>query len=59
MSEDDERGLLGFDFHPGSANPGSPGFHHVSAYTSVPPQGPACLPVGDVVLEIFNLPSVQ
>ena len=44
----DERGLLGFAFHPAFADPGSPGFGRVYTYTSEPVQGPADFTVGGV-----------
>jgi glucose/arabinose dehydrogenase len=37
----DERGLLGFAFHPDFADAGRPGFGRVYTYTSEPVQGPA------------------
>ncbi|MGE5294173.1 MAG: PQQ-dependent sugar dehydrogenase [Solirubrobacterales bacterium] len=37
----DERGLLGFAFHPDVAKDGKPGFGRVYTYTSEPVQGPA------------------
>ncbi|MCC6675579.1 MAG: PQQ-dependent sugar dehydrogenase [Phycisphaerales bacterium] len=37
----DERGLLGITFHPGFANPSSPGFRKFYTYTSEPVAGPA------------------
>ena len=37
----DERGLLGLAFHPGFADPQSPGYRKVYTYTSEPVSGPA------------------
>jgi glucose/arabinose dehydrogenase len=41
MPEFDERGLLGFAFHPDFNNASAPGFHKVYTYTSEPVDGPA------------------
>jgi len=41
MPEYDERGLLGFAFHPDFNNSSAPGFHKVYTYTSEPVDGPA------------------
>lgn len=41
MAEYDERGLLGFAFHPDFNNASAPGFHKVYTYTSEPVSGPA------------------
>jgi glucose/arabinose dehydrogenase len=37
----DERGLLGFAFHPDFNNASAPGFHKIYTYTSEPVDGPA------------------
>jgi glucose/arabinose dehydrogenase len=37
----DERGLLSIAFHPGFANPASPGYRKIYTYTSEPVAGPA------------------
>ena len=37
----DERGLLGFAFHPDFNNASAPGFHKIYTYTSEPVSGPA------------------
>ena len=45
-SPNDERGLLGLAFHPGYANPNSPGFRTLYTYTSEPTAGnPLTFPV--------------
>ncbi|MCF7975133.1 MAG: PQQ-dependent sugar dehydrogenase [Phycisphaerae bacterium] len=41
----DERGLLGFSFHPDFTNPRRPGYGHIYTHTSEPVQGPADFPV--------------
>jgi glucose/arabinose dehydrogenase len=41
MGSYDERGLLGFAFHPDFNDPDKPGFHKVYTYTSEPVSGPA------------------
>ncbi len=41
MAGYDERGLLGFAFHPDFNNASAPGFHKVYTYTSEPVAGPA------------------
>src|SRR5262245_15157733 len=41
MPEYDERGLLGFAFHPDFNNASAPGFHKIYTYTSEPVAGPA------------------
>ena len=41
MPEFDERGLLGFAFHPDFNNASAPGFHKIYTYTSEPVDGPA------------------
>lgn len=43
----DERGLLGFAFHPDFNNPSAPGYHKVYTYTSEPVSGPADFTVTD------------
>lgn len=55
-SDYDERGLLGFAFHPDFAKAGSPGFGRVYTYTSEPVQGPADFTVDGV--EAMNHQSV-
>ena len=41
MPEYDERGLLGFAFHPDFNNASAPGFHKIYTYTCEPVTGPA------------------
>src|ERR1041384_3578806 len=41
MPSYDERGLLSIAFHPGFANPASPGYRKIYTYTSEPVAGPA------------------
>ena len=41
MPEYDERGLLGFAFHPDFNNASAPGYHKIYTYTSEPVDGPA------------------
>jgi glucose/arabinose dehydrogenase len=41
MPDYDERGLLGFAFHPDFNNPSAPGFHKIYTYTCEPVTGPA------------------
>ena len=43
----DERGLLGFAFHPDFNNASAPGFHKIYTYTSEPVSGPADFTVPD------------
>ncbi len=45
--EYDERGLLGFAFHPDFNNASAPGFHKIYTYTSEPVDGPADFTVPD------------
>jgi glucose/arabinose dehydrogenase len=47
MPEYDERGLLGFAFHPDFNNASAPGYHKVYTYTSEPVDGPADFTVPD------------
>ena len=47
MGSYDERGLLGFAFHPDFNNASAPGFHKVYTYTSEPVSGPADFTVPD------------
>ena len=44
----DERGLLGFAFHPDFNNEAAPGFHKIYTYTSEPVDGPADFTVRDL-----------
>ena len=48
MPEYDERGLLGFAFHPDFNNASAPGFHKIYTYTSEPVDGPADFTVPDL-----------
>lgn len=41
MPDYDERGLLGFAFHPDFNNPSAPGYRKIYTYTSQPVDGPA------------------
>jgi glucose/arabinose dehydrogenase len=41
MPDYDERGLLGFAFHPDFNNASAPGYHKIYTYTSEPVDGPA------------------
>ncbi len=43
----DERGLLGFAFHPDFNNASAPGFHKIYTYTNEPVDGPADFTVPD------------
>lgn len=47
MPDYDERGLLGFAFHPDFNNPSAPGFHKIYTYSSEPVSGPADFTVPD------------
>jgi glucose/arabinose dehydrogenase len=47
MPDYDERGLLGFAFHPDFNNASAPGFHKIYTYTSEPVDGPADFTVPD------------
>lgn len=47
MPEYDERGLLGFAFHPDFNNASAPGYHKIYTYTSEPVDGPADFTVPD------------
>src|SRR5439155_9957714 len=47
MPDYDERGLLGFAFHPDFNNESAPGFHKIYTYTSEPVDGPADFTVPD------------
>lgn len=51
VNDYDERGLLGFAFHPDFAQPGTDGYHTFYTYTSEPVAGPADFTV--------NLPADQ
>lgn len=47
MPDYDERGLLGFAFHPDFNNPSAPGYRKIYTYTSEPVNGPADFTVRD------------
>ena len=47
VPEYDERGLLGFAFHPQFNNASAPGYHKIYTYTSEPVDGPADFTVPD------------
>ena len=47
MPDYDERGLLGFAFHPDFNNASAPGYHKIYTYTSEPVSGPADFTVPD------------
>jgi glucose/arabinose dehydrogenase len=47
MPEYDERGLLGFAFHPDFNNASAPGYHKIYTYTNEPVDGPADFTVPD------------
>jgi glucose/arabinose dehydrogenase len=47
MPEYDERGLLGFAFHPDFNDASAPGYHKIYTYTSEPVDGPADFTVPD------------
>lgn len=53
----DERGLLGFAFHPDYGDPESPGYHRLYTHTSEPVSGPADFEV-DTAPEPVNHQSV-